>query len=119
MEGLVVWMFEKLGINKKRPVICDTNRPMKIAALRRKGYTAEGANKVKGSINDGISLLENLKVHYTKSSVNIKYEQENYSRKTDRYGIVQEEAEDMDNHSIDATRYIALYLQIKGVIKLS
>lgn len=115
--GIVTWMFQKLGISTKVPVVCDTNRPLKIAALRRKGYNALQANKPKGSIIDGIDLLNNLNVFYTSDSPNIEYEQENYSRKVDRYGVVLEEAEDMDNHLIDPSRYIALYLQIKGIIR--
>jgi phage terminase large subunit len=117
--GLVTYMFDKLKISKKVPIICDTNRPLKIAALRRVGYEdVTGANKPKGSIIDGIDALCGLNVFYTNSSKNIEYEQENYSRKVDRYGIVLEEPEDKDNHTIDAIRYIVLYLIIKGYIKL-
>lgn len=119
-EGLVSWYFDRLGISKKHTIICDSNRPRKIAALRRIGYDdAEPASKPKGSIIDGIDLLENLKVYYTASSKNIAYEQENYSRKVDRYGIVLEEPEDKDNHCIDSVRYVALYLQKEGIINLS
>lgn len=119
-EGLVKWYFDRLGISKKSTIICDSNRPRKIAALRRIGYDyAEPASKPGGSIIDGIDLLENLKVFYTSSSTNIAYEQENYSRKVDRYGTVLEEPEDKDNHQIDCCRYVALYLQRIGVIRLS
>ena len=76
-----------------------------------------GSPKPKGSVRDGIDLLNNLKVFYTDSSVNLKYEQENYSRKVDRYGIVLEEPEDIDNHLMDPARYIALYLQAEGIIR--
>jgi phage terminase large subunit len=116
-EGIVTWLFSKLGISKKHDVICDTNRPLKIRALRDHGYQAQIANKVKGSILDGIDILENLNVHYTSDSVNIHFEQENYSRKVDRYGVVLEEPEDLDNHTIDAIRYIVLHLTRIGVIK--
>ena len=62
-------------------------------------------------------LLENLDIYYTDTSKNIAYEQENYSREVDKYGVVQEDPEDKDNHLIDPTRYIALYLQKIGIIK--
>lgn len=98
-EGLVSWYFERLGISKKSTIVCDSNRPRKIAALRRLGYeNAMPASKPKGSIIDGIDLMENLKIYYTSSSKNIAYEQENYSRKVDRYGTILEEPEDKDNH---------------------
>jgi len=116
--GIVTWLFKKLGISKKVPIICDTNRPLKIASLRRAGYNALQANKPKDSIVDGIDLLSNLNVYYTSDSENLKIEQENYSRKVDRYGIIMEEPEDNNNHLIDPTRYIALYLKIIGKIKI-
>lgn len=117
-EGMVKHMFQKLGIDKSREIICDSNRPLKIAALRRAGWAhAYPAVKAANSIIDGISLLTNIPVYYTSSSINIKYEQENYSRQVDRYGIVLEEPEDTDNHHMDWIRYVAMYLHARGVIK--
>lgn len=117
-EGFVTWLFTKLNIPKNVDIICDTNRPLKIVALRSAGWErAVGAPKVAGSILDGIDLLENLEVYYTDTSKNIAYEQENYSRVVDKYGIVQEEPEDKDNHLCDPTRYIALHLQKNGIIR--
>lgn len=116
-EGIVTFMFNKLGIDRKNPVICDSNRHLKIVALRRAGWPAVPAMKKAGSIIDGIDLLNNLKVYYTSSSKNLKYEQENYSREVDKYGVVLEEPEDCDNHHMDPARYIATYLQHIGIIK--
>lgn len=115
-EGLVTWMFSKLGINKNHEVICDTNRPHKIMSLRRGDWYAMPANKGAGSILDGIGLMQNLVVHYTSDSPNIKYEQENYSRKVDKSGYVMEEPEDLDNHLIDPARYVVEYLHRNGII---
>ena len=116
-EGIVTWLFSKLGISERTEIVADNNRPMKIIALRRGGWTAHPAGKLKGSIIDGIDLLDDLTVYYTRESVNIDYEQENYSRKTDRHGEVLEEPEDADNHCMDAIRYGALHLQRIGVVK--
>lgn len=117
-EGIVKWKFGKLGIPNNRVIVCDNNRPLKIIALREAGWDyAIAASKPQGSIIDGIDLLNNLKVFYTSSSTNLKYEQENYSRKIDRNGVILEEPEDIDNHLIDPARYIALFLQSQGVIK--
>lgn len=118
-EGLVGWRFRQLNIPKNHYVICDDNRPQKIIALREAGWDyAIQAIKGPGSIIDGIALLEKLKVFYTQSSKNIKHEQENYSRQVDRYGIVLEEADDSNNHTIDPTRYVAQFLRGSGIIKL-
>lgn len=116
-NGLVVWMFDKLGIDKSHEIIADNNRPLKIAILRRFGYQAFAANKPKNSIIDGIDLLQNLDVYYTVDSEDIEYEQENYSYKVDSHGVVLEEPEDLNNHTMDAIRYGALYLQARGIIK--
>lgn len=91
---------------------------MKIIALRNSGYDyAIAAPKGTGSVIDGIDLLNNLRVYYTSDSLNIKHEQENYSRKTDRYGIVLEEPEDFDDHHMNGSRYAATFLQAEGLIR--
>lgn len=119
-EGLVKWVFSKLGIDKKADIVCDTNRPLKIQALWDAGYDyATGAPKPPGSIIDGINMLCGMKVFYTSSSTNIKYEQENYEREVDRYGITLEEPCDKDNHLCDPARYVALFLSIMGILKRS
>ena len=117
-EGIVTWMFNKLQVDRNNVVVCDPNRTSKILALRAAGYDyAIASPKPPGSIIDGIDLLNNLRVYYTSDSPNIKYEQENYSREVDRYGIVLETPEDVDNHHMDWTRYVALFLQSQGVIR--
>lgn len=117
-DGLVTWYFHKLGIPFDREIICDSNRVLKIQALRKAGWDyALGVRKAPGSIIDGVALLTDLKVYYTSESSNIKHEQENYSRKVDRYGVVLEEPEDLDNHHMDWIRYIATYLHGEGVIR--
>lgn len=117
-QTLVKWYFSKLNIPKKSYIVCDNNRPMKILALHEAGYDyAIEAPKPPGSIVDGIDIVSSLRVYYTASSKNLKYEQENYSRMVDRYGIVLEEPEDTNNHLTDPTRYIALFLVLMGIIK--
>lgn len=117
-EGFVKWYFNKFQISKNDLIICDPNRTSKILALRAMGYDyAIAASKPSGSIIDGIDLLNRLRVYYTHTSANLKYEQENYSRKVDRFGIVQEEPEDNNNHLADPSRYIASYLLSDGIIK--
>lgn len=116
-EGLVPWLFNKLQIPQTATLVCDPARRMKIIALRQTGWEyAIAAHKPPGSVVDGIDLLNDLDVYYTEDSENIEYEQENYSRKVDRYGIVMEEPEDKDNHHMDEIRYVATHLQMEGII---
>lgn len=117
-EGFIMWFFRKLGMDTSRVVVCDNNRPLKIRALRSAGFEyAIEAVKGSGSVVDGIDLLNGMKVYYTSTSENIAYEQENYSRKVDRLGEVQEEPEDTDNHLMDPARYVAEFLRKEGIIK--
>lgn len=118
-EGLVIWLFNKLGINKNYPIVCDNNRPDKVIALRKNGFDkAVTADKGAGSILEGIDTLLGLKVYYTSNSINIAEEQENYSRKVDRHGAVEEEPEDANNHTIDPLRYVAMKMKKHGIIKV-
>jgi len=117
-EGFIKWYFLKLGISCNDYLACDTNRPEKIRALRDAGFDyAFEAYKGPGSVIDGIDLLDNLQIFFTASSENLKYEQENYSRKVDKYGEIQEEPEDCNNHLIDPIRYVAQFLRREGIIK--
>lgn len=118
-EGFIMWFFRRLGVQQNRPFICDNNRPLKIIALRKAGFElSKGAKKWQGSIIDGIDLLNNLNIYYTSTSKNFKYEQENYSRDTDkRTGEVLEEPVDDNNHLLDPLRYVAQFLQEINLIK--
>lgn len=119
-EGFLMWYFKKLGMDANRPVICDNNRELKILALRKLGFErALGARKPKGSIIDGIDVINNLEVFYTHTSLNIKYEQENYSREVDkRTGEVLEEPEDNNNHTLDPTRYVVQFLIDNDILSI-
>lgn len=119
-EGFLMWFFSRLGVDTERPFICDNNRPLKIIALRKAGFErALATTKWKGSIIDGIDLVNNLDVYYTNTSVNFKYEQENYSRELDkRTGETLETPEDDNNHLMDPLRYVALFLQEFNIIKV-
>jgi hypothetical protein len=115
-EGLVRYVFNKIGIPTNRYVICDNNREEKIRALRIAGW--DNAIKAsKGRVSAELSLLAGIKVYYTISSTNLAIEQENLSWKVDRYGITLEEPEPGGDHLIDPTRYILSFLKYLGVVK--
>ncbi len=116
-DGLVTWLFNRLGVDKKRPAICDNNRPGKIRALREAGWDYAVAVR-KEEIISGINLLQNLDVYYTEPSKNIENEQEVYSWAKDRWGNQTEAPVDYSNHHIDRIRYTATFLQQEGVIRV-
>ncbi len=118
--GIVAWMADRLKLNKKLHLICDNNRPMKIAMLRRIGYEfAFPAQKPAGSILEGITILQDMPVYYTDDSPDLEQEEQMYSWKVDRYGVVLDEPEDDNNHCMDPLRYCALHLQRLGIIKMA
>src|SRR5699024_79602 len=103
-------LFSALQLPTDKVFVCDNNRPLKIKALRKIGFEYAVA-AIKGKITDGISTLKDLKVYYTDDSPNLKHEQEMYSYKVDRYGVVLEEPEDKNNHLMDCARYGAEFMR--------
>lgn len=116
-EGLVTWLFQRLNINKTKTIVCDNNRPNKIIALRKAGWEYAVAVGGKSKLLDRIGILNGLNIYYTDTSKNIEYEQENYCRQKDKFGVVQEEPEDQDNHLCDAIAYCVQKMFSLGIIK--
>lgn len=117
-EGIVIRRMKEMRIPKNKIIVCDSNRPGKILALRKHGWEYAVSIGGKPKITDGISLLNDLKVYYTRESKNIETEQKKYSWRTDRYGIVLEEPEDAYNHLIDPVRYILDMMRRKGIVRI-
>lgn len=105
--GMVVYMLRKLGIPKDAYIVCDSAKPDHIKTIKNFGWDyAYGIDKPKGSIMHGISLLQSTNVFYTDNSTNVDFEQQNYRYKKDRAGVIDDEAEDDNNHTMDCLRYI-------------
>jgi phage terminase large subunit len=116
-EGLVSWMFTKLNIPKDKIIVCDSNRPTKIIALRRAGWEYAVSVGGKTRLLDRIGTMQGLNVYYTSTSKNIEFEQENYSYQKDRFGVTLENPEDGNDHLINAIEYIAQKLFEMNIIK--
>lgn len=116
-EGLVSWMFTKLNIPKDKIIVCDSNRPTKIIALRRSGWEYAVSVGGKTKLIDRIGTMQSLNVYYTSTSKNIEFEQENYSYQKDRFGVTLENPEDGNDHLINAIEYIAQKLFEMNIIK--
>jgi len=96
-------------------IFCDSAEAKSIEELKRPKdefgkYVREGginalpAVKGKDSVNAGISLLKEYKVHYTSRSLNLKKEKNNYSWIM-AGGVNTNVPIDAYNHAIDAVRY--------------
>lgn len=115
-EGLIVWLFRKLNIPQNADIVCDTNRPNKIKALRRSGWEYALGVGAKSNLLDRIQTLQGLNIYFTDTSTNIDLEQEAYSYKKNKFGETQEEPIDQDNHTIDATAYGVQFMFNEGII---
>ncbi|KIO75585.1 hypothetical protein TH53_19800 [Pedobacter lusitanus] len=116
-DGLVSYMFKKLGIPYDAVIVCDNNRPNKIRSLRRAGW--EYAIAVGGKIDlvNRIGVLSGLNIFYTDDSKNIEAEQEGYCYDKDTNGVLLEKPIDQDNHTIDGIAYATQYMFSEGIIK--
>lgn len=117
--GVVLWLFNKLGLSRNAWMICDNNRPIKRDACIRAGWEYIEDTIKQGMKVDSISLVQNVRICYTDDSPNIEYEHENYSWKVDRYGVTLEEPEEKDDHHMDSIRYGVLKLISEGLIRIT
>lgn len=93
--------------SKKGKIYGDNSRPDTISHLKHCGFDIEGADKGKGSVEDGIEYLRNFEeiiVH--PRCVNTIDEFNTYSFKVDKNtGEILRDIVDAKNHTIDAIRY--------------
>lgn len=94
-----------INLQPKSIVIADAAEPKSIDEIRRHGITILPATKGPGSINQGIQYVQAQKVSITKRSVDTLKEYRNYNWITDKDGKIINEANDFNNHSMDALRY--------------
>jgi phage terminase large subunit len=86
-------------------VIADSSEPKSIDELMLYGVNVLPANKGQGSINAGISYLQDQKVSMTKRSVHLIKEYRNYLWKIDKDGKQLRVPEEGNDHLLDAARY--------------
>jgi PBSX family phage terminase large subunit len=119
MEGTLSDEFEKLATIKHKENICDSGNELNKAEgtkLRNSGYNVIFAQKGHGSINAGIETLQKCNVFYTKSSIDLENEYENYSWKMYQ-GIQMDVPEDNQNdHALDCCRMgVSWYVKTRGL----
>lgn len=95
---------------KKAPIVADSAEPKSIAEMNKYGVDVYPCEKGADSVRFGIKHVQSLPISYTKRSVNIKSEYENYAWKINKDG---EDAGIEDpkcmNHLMSAARYGLLY----------
>jgi phage terminase large subunit len=86
----------------------DSAEPRLIEELYRMGFNIRPVVKGRDSINFGIQVLGNYKIHIPKSCQNLVNEFYGYEWETDRFGKQLDRPVDFNNHAIDAARYAAM-----------
>lgn len=108
-------LFDKIAECRRWPIKADNARPETISYMGRSGFSISGAEKWKGSVEDGIAYLKGFKqIYIHPRCVNMQREARLYSYKVDKHtNDILPVVEDRENHCWDALRY-ALDGYIKG-----
>jgi phage terminase large subunit len=99
----------------KGPVVADSAEPKSIAELQQHGLTVIPCEKGKDSVDFGIKRVQGQRISYTRSSINLHREYENYAWRVTKEG---ENAGIEDpkcaNHLMSAARYALSMLAEPG-----
>lgn len=85
--------------------VADSAEPKSIDEIMSYGVPIQAANKGPGSVNQGISYIQDQRISVTKRSINLLKEYRNYLWMTDKEGKILTIPQDFDNHALDAIRY--------------
>ena len=106
-------------VDDREEIWADSAEPRLIDELKAMGLNIRPVMKGKGSINFGIQVLQNYKLHVVKmGGSNLMNEMYGYEWDSDRFGKQLDKPIDMNNHLLDALRYVAMMkLSVKAGVK--
>jgi phage terminase large subunit len=104
----IVKKLQQNNIDKSYEIWADSADPRLIEEIYRSGFNIKPVKKGADSINFGISVMKNHKIHILKSSQNIINEMYAYEYITDKYGYVTDKPQGGLDHAIDAARYACM-----------
>ncbi len=99
--------IKEFGVSRQDEIICDSAEPKAIEELYRSGLNAKPAKKGAG-IHLGIDIMRRYKLNITKDSLNAIKEFRSYKWATDKNGDVLNTPVKINDHLVDATRYLCL-----------
>lgn len=95
-----------INLPVKRLVVADSAEPKSIAEIKLMGVNIMPCEKGKDSIAYGIGVIQSEQISYTKRSIHLKNEYENYAWKVKKDGeVVAGEPKEGNDHCLDAVRY--------------
>ena len=103
--------YEHFGRNE---VWIDSSEPRLRDEIFRYGINIKSVVKGKDSIVNGIDIMKQHRILLTKRSSNLINEFFSYSWKKDKDGNTTNEPEDINNHGVDACRYVAMMRMSKA-----
>ena len=89
-------------------IISESADPRMIDEIYNAGFDIKPVHKTPGSINAGITKMQEYEICITRKSVNAKKEFNNYTYRQDKEGKWLNEPIDCYNHIIDGSRYVVL-----------
>lgn len=92
----------------RRKIISESADPRLIQEIYRAGINIHPVNKFKGSVEAGITKMQEYTIYYTERSINVGKELHNYIYDRDKEGKWLNQPVDAFNHAIDAARYVIL-----------
>jgi len=104
-NGVIASTISNQPASPEALVIADSAEPKSIDELKLYDINVLPAVKGTGSIKTGIQFVQGLKISFTKRSVNLKREYENYAWFEDKDGITLNEPKPGEDHCMDAIRY--------------
>jgi PBSX family phage terminase large subunit len=96
-------------VKGKHYVVCDPAKSAYLDILRDAGYLAIEAIKGAGSIEAGISILKSLTIYYVPSE-ELEMEYTTYSWAVDKNNVSTDVPLKVNDHLMDALRYVASFL---------
>ena len=96
-----------LGIDRQSEIIGDSAEPKTIESIYRQGFNIKPAKKGAG-VHFGIDIMRRYKLNITKDSTNAIKEFRTYKWATDKNGDVLNTPVKINDHLIDAVRYLCL-----------
>ena len=99
--------LKEFRIDRQSEIIGDSAEPKSIEEVYRSGFNIKPAKKGAG-IHLGIDIMRRYKLHITKDSLNAIKEFRGYKWATDKNGDVLNTPVKVNDHLIDATRYLCL-----------
>ncbi len=99
--------LREFGIDRTTEIVADSAEPKSIEEIYRQGFNIKPAKKGAG-IHLGIDIMRRYKLNVTKDSLNAIKEFRTYKWATDKNGDVLNTPVKINDHLIDAVRYLCL-----------